>query len=93
MYVFPGGLPLRVIHIYVGLSPTRKKILKGISFRTEEIVGIDDLCHKGDVLSLNRSRLLQLVELLLDPFDDLDVRVQILASRVFVINLLNIAIS
>ena len=92
MDVFPGRLPLGVIDVYVGLPPTRKKTLKGIGFRTEEIVGIHDLCHKSDVLSLNRSRLLQLIELLLDPFDDLDVGVQILTSRVFVVNLLNIAI-
>ena len=51
--IFPGRLPFAIVHVNVGLAAARQVALKGVRFCSEQVVGIDNFGHKGNILALD----------------------------------------
>ncbi len=51
--IFPGRLPFAIVHVNVGLGAARQVALKGVRFCSEQVVGVDDFGHKGNILALD----------------------------------------
>ncbi len=51
--ILPGCLPFTIVHVNVGLAAARQVALKGVRFCSEQVIGIDDFGHKGNILALD----------------------------------------
>jgi len=51
--IFPGRLPFAIVHVNVGLAAAGQVALKGVRFCSEQVVGVDDFGHKGNILALD----------------------------------------
>jgi len=51
--ILPSRLSLAIVHVNIGLAAARQVALKGVRFCCEQVIGVDNFFHKGNIFSLD----------------------------------------